>query len=507
MPPTSVQSTLKIISDETFFGHNRLTVNVSKISAMKRKITFAFMALLMQQLSAQTICTGGFAGSYPCSNVNLMSRVNFPDMGGNANTDGSSCWGWTDPLDGHEYAIMGCSTHTAFVDITDPVNPVYKGKLNSTNNIESMWREMKVYNNYAFIVSEAAGHGLQIFDLTRLRNVTTPQDFTVDALYTGFGNCHTITINEAKGFAYCNGSNTYMGGPHIVDISNPLNPVLAGGYPDSGYSHDTQVITYNGPDTEHVGKEILIGANENVVVFVDVTDPANPVFISEFFYSNTSYTHQGWTTPDHKYWILGDEIDELDFGFNSRSVIIDMTELDNPVWKEDYFGPTEAIDHNGFVLNDKFYLANYTAGLRIVSTADIDNGNMTEQGFFDTFPTNNNASFNGAWSVYPYFPSGSIIISDINRGLFIVRKNASLDLPEFTGDATMKIYPNPSVGFANIATDGLIETVVVVDILGKKVKEFTIVPANDFTFDTADLAPGIYTVKVNDVLVRKMIKQ
>ena len=89
-----------------------------------KKITLFIAALLAQQLSAQVICSGGFAGTYPCNNVNLMSRVDFPAMGGNSNTVGSSCWGWTDPVDGHEYALMGCSTHTAFDDITDPGQPV-----------------------------------------------------------------------------------------------------------------------------------------------------------------------------------------------------------------------------------------------------------------------------------------------------------------------------------------------------------------------------------------------
>ena len=473
---------------------------------MKRTALYLFL-LSASQLLAQTICTGGSAAGYPCNNVNLMAHLDFPAIGGNANTEGSSCWGWTDPLDGREYAIMGCSTHTAFVDITDPVNPIYKGKLPSTNNVASIWREMKVYNNYAFIVSEAGGHGLQIFDLTRLRNVTTPQIFTVDALYTGFGNCHTITINEAKAFAYCNGTGTFGGGPHIVDISNPLNPVFAGGYPDMGYSHDSQVITYNGPDTDHTGKEIFIGANEDQVVYVDVTDPANPTLISQFFYPNTSYTHQGWTTADQRYWILGDEIDELDFGFNSRTIVIDMSDLDNPVWSSEYFGPTEAIDHNGFVLDEKFYLANYTAGLRIINTTDIDNGNLEEQGFFDTYPQNNNATFNGAWSVYPYFPSGSIIISDIDRGLFVVRKGAALSLPEFTGDDTLKISPNPAMDVATISASGTIENIAVYDVLGKNVKTFSGILSSEFSLDIADLAPGVYVIKVNKSLIRKMIKR
>lgn len=156
----------------------------------------------------QTICTNGFAGIYPCNKIDLMSHMPFAQIGGGTGTEGSSCWGWTDPLNGKEYAIMGCNTHTAFVDITVPSSPIYLGRLNSHNNVSNIWREMKVYNNFVFIVSEASGHGMQIFDLTRLRNVTSPQTFTTDARYTGFGNGHTVTINEATGFAYCNGTGT-----------------------------------------------------------------------------------------------------------------------------------------------------------------------------------------------------------------------------------------------------------------------------------------------------------
>ncbi|HEX8268661.1 MAG TPA: choice-of-anchor B family protein, partial [Flavobacterium sp.] len=335
------------------------------------------LILIAGAASAQTICTGGFAGSYPCNNIDLQARVSFIAMGGNFQTVGSSCWGWTDPLNGKEYAIMGCSSHTAFVDITNPAAPVYKGKVNSTNNISSDWREMKVYNNYAFIVSEAPGHGMQIFDLTRLRNITTPQTFAPDALYTGFGNCHTVTINEATGYAYCNGSNTFGGGMHVVNIQNPENPVFSFGYSAEDYTHDSQVVIYNGVDTEHIGKEVFIGANEDKVVIVDVTNKLNPILLSTFTYANTSYAHQGWFTPDHKYWILGDEIDELDFGFNSRTIVVDMSDLDNPVLKTNYYGPTAAIDHNGYTKQNEFYLSNYTAGIRLISTADIENGNMT----------------------------------------------------------------------------------------------------------------------------------
>jgi choice-of-anchor B domain-containing protein len=242
----------------------------------------------------QTPCTNGFAGNYPCQNIDLFSNLSLTQLGGTTSTRGNDCWGWTDPLNGKEYALMGCTSHTAFVDITNPSAPVYLGKLNSTNNVSSSWRDIKVYNNYAFIVSEASGHGMQVFDLTKLRNVTSPQIFSVDALYTGFGNCHNIAINESTGFAYCIGTSTFSGGIHAVNIQNPLTPVFSFGYAAQGYCHDAQIVIYNGPDTEHVGKEIFFGANETKVVIMDITNKSNPIVLSTFNYSNTSYT---------KFWI------------------------------------------------------------------------------------------------------------------------------------------------------------------------------------------------------------
>ena len=449
----------------------------------------------------QTICTNGFAGIYPCDKVDLMARLSFNQIGGNNNTEGSSCWGWTDPLNGKEYAIMGCSSHTAFVDITNPSAPVYLGKINSHNNISSLWREMKVYNNHVYIVSEAPGHGLQIFDLTRLRGVTSPQTFTTDARYGGFGNCHTITINEATGYAYCNGTSFFQGGANVLNLQDPLNPVFVLGYSDEDYTHDSQVVIYNGPDTEHQGKELFIGANETKVVILDVTNKSNPILISSFLYNNTGYTHQGWFTPDQKYWILGDELDELDFGFNSRSIIIDMTNLDSPVIKGQYLGPTEAIDHNGYCKGNDFFLANYTAGLRILNTANINSSNtMNEIGFFDTFPENDNAQFNGAWSTYPYYASGSIIVSDIDRGLFILKKNAALRNEELLS-SNYTLYPNPAKTHFKIDSKIAIDSIVIYDTLGKTIRTFQ----SSESYDISGLERGLYFVRANNDFTKKLM--
>ena len=248
-----------------------------------KKILLSILIACCSILQAQTPCVNGMAGDYPCNGYDLQSSI----LGSTFNADsGNDSWGWTDPQDGSEYALMGVNNGTVFIDISDPINPVYLGKL-PTYTTSSSWRDVKVYNNYAFVVSEAGGHGMQVFDLTRLREVANPPEtFTEDAHYDGFGSAHNIVINEVTGYAYGVGTSSYSGGAHFVNIQDPLNPVGEGGYSGSGYSHDAQVITYNGPDTDYTGREIYVGSNENQVAIVDVTDKANPILISSATYTN-----------------------------------------------------------------------------------------------------------------------------------------------------------------------------------------------------------------------------
>jgi choice-of-anchor B domain-containing protein len=339
---------------------------------------------------------------------------------------GNDSWGWTDPTTGKEYALMATNVNIAFVDITTPNNPELIGTL-PTATVSSSWRDVKVYNNHAFVVSEASNHGMQVFDLTRLINVTNPPEtFTADTHFTDFGRAHNIVINEASGYAYIVGTNRngpFAGAPLFINIQNPTSPVSEGGLDEGGYSHDAQVITYNGPDSDYTGHEILIGSNENEIVIADVTDKANPTTISTISYSNVGYAHQGWFTENMNYFIVGDELDELNTGINTRTLVFDFSDLDNPTLHMTYSGSNLAIDHNGYVNGNTFFLANYRAGVRMIDISDIDNSNMTEIGFFDTYPENNGADFNGAWNVYPYFASENIIISDIDRGLFIIKKS------------------------------------------------------------------------------------
>ena len=115
-------------------------------------------------------------------------------------------------------------------------------------------------------------------------------------------------------------------------------------------------------------------------------------------------------------------MDEAADGINTRSIVLDFTDLDNPILHHDYYGPTLAIDHNGYVVGDRFYLASYKAGLREIDISQIESKQMTEIGFFDSYPQGDGSGFSGAWSVYPFHESKNIIISDIQNGLFVVKR-------------------------------------------------------------------------------------
>ncbi len=419
---------------------------------MKKLLLLIFSACFSIS-QAQTPCVDGMAGVYPCNGYDLQSHIPLSVFNASSSNDS---WGWTDPLDGKEYALVGLNNGTAFIDISDPINPVYLGKL-PTHTTSTTWRDVKVYNNYAFVVSEAGGHGMQVFDLTRLRDVASPPEtFTEDAHYNGFGSAHNIVINEETGYAYGVGAD-FSGGPHFVNIQDPLNPVGEGGYSGSGYSHDAQVIIYNGPDTDYTGHEIYIGSNENHIAIVDVTDKNNPQLISSVSYTNDSYTHQGWFTEDLKYFIVGDELDEQDYGFNTKTLIFDFTDLDNPQHHFDYIGETAAIDHNGYTLGDKYFIANYKAGMRVLDISNIDGQSFSEIGYFDTYPANDSAEFEGAWNVYPYFGSGNIIISNyLSGGFFLVKSSAIDDTDPIAvcQDITLELDENGQVIVVASEVDG-----------------------------------------------------
>ncbi len=377
-------------------------------------------------------CEDGTAAGFECGNVEITSYMNLKDLGANRGTMVNDIWGWTDPDTEKEYAIVGRSDGTSFVDVTNPAMPILLGTLPMTEGARAAaWRDMKVFNNHAYIVADGSGqHGLQVFDLARLRNLdgSNPPVMEPDFLYTDIASAHNIVINEETGIAYSVGGSsggvTCGGGLHMLDLNkDPKKPEFVGCFADpstgrrgTGYSHDAQCVTYAGPDTEHAGKEICMGSNETALSIADVTDKDNPVAISMVVYPNVAYAHQGWLSEDHEYFYMNDEGDEPQgLVDGTRTLVWDVRDLDEPVLVTEFIQETTTTDHNLYIKDNLMYQSNYGSGLRIIDITD--RANPVEVGFLVTAQGGG-----GSWSNYPYFKSGAIAVTDMGNGLFMVRK-------------------------------------------------------------------------------------
>lgn len=378
-------------------------------------------------------CRDGMAGPYECDNIDLVSYLSLEDLGVTFVND---MWGWTDEQTGKDYALVGAGEGMVAVDISRPIRPEVVGMVPTATTDAFFWRDVKVFDNFAYIVSEDTDHGLQVFDLHRLRG---PNDastiFEPDAHYTEFGAAHNVNINEETGFLYAVGTTTCDAGLHMVDISEPSDPKFAGCYDEDGYIHDTQCVIYNGPDREHRRKELCFnsvanfddaGMLHNKLSVVDVTDKSNPIRLSATHYEGDGYSHQGWLTRTQRWFLHNDELDEF-FGEVPETVtrVWDMKDLDDPKVTAQVGHGTPAIGHNAYTEATLLYASNYTAGLQVFDTLKLRGGTMPMVGFFDMYPENDDASFEGGtWSNYPYFARGNIVAaSSMDRGLFVLRTN------------------------------------------------------------------------------------
>jgi choice-of-anchor B domain-containing protein len=383
-------------------------------------------------------CTEGAAAGFECGGIDLVAFVPVADLGGDRGVNLNDIWGWTDPETGREWALVGRMDGTSFVDVTDAESPRVVANLPKTEGSNAAaWRDMKVYEDHVFIVADGAGqHGVQVYDLTQLRDLNAsdgPVTVEETALYTNVASVHNIVINEGTGYAYAVGSGqggeTCGGGLHMIDIRTPAEPKFAGCFADpstgrqkTGYSHDAQCVVYNGPDQDYQGREICLGANETALSIADVTDKENPLAISMATYPNVGYTHQGWFDEQQRYFYMNDELDEMQgLVERTRTLVWDLADLDDPVLVKEHLGTQPSIDHNLYIKGELMYQSNYMSGLRILDISDRES--PVEVAFFDTVPYGDNSpSFGGSWSNYPYFESGTIVVTSGSEGLFVLKK-------------------------------------------------------------------------------------
>ena len=381
-------------------------------------------------------CSDGKASQFGCENVNLLSFLPNDAIGADRGVNLNDLWGWTDPQTGKEYALVGRMDGTSFVDVSNPTNPVYLGTLPKPDSSDaSVWRDVKVYKNHAYVVADNAGkHGMQVLDLTKLRDYNgSPMTLEADTNYDQIHSAHNVVINTNTGFAYAVGSSgggkTCGGGLHMINIQDPANPTFAGCFSDpstgrsgTGYTHDAQCVTYHGPDEQYKDNEICIGANETAISIADVTDKENPKALSTASYPDYAYVHQGWLTEDHRYFFQNDELDEISGNVDrTRTLIWDVSDLDDPQFVREFYFDNNSSDHNLYIKGDTMYQSNYVSGLQVVDVSDPENPVKT--GSFDTEPFGKDeAGFAGTWSNYPYFDSGIVIMTSGSEGLFILKK-------------------------------------------------------------------------------------
>lgn len=329
-------------------------------------------------------------------NVSLVGSLQYSE-------DANDIWGYADSS-GVEYAIIGLRNGTSIVSLADPANPVQVGYVPGAN---STWRDIKTWGQYAYVTTDVGTDGLVVIDLSNLPNGVTSTNWqptlTVNGQSGVFNKAHNIWIDE-NGYAYISGANLGVGGVMILDVhTTPGTPIYVGATPNN-YSHDC----YARGDTLYTAD---IYAGEFTIY--DVSNKANPVFLGSQ-QTDFSFAHNVWLSDDSQVLFTTDEKPNAPVGAYDVSDPTNIIELD-------LFKPLQTlgqgvIPHNVHVWDDFLIVSYYTDGLILVDGSRPTN--LIEVGNFDTYFTSS-GGFNGSWGAYPYLPSGKILVSDINSGLYI----------------------------------------------------------------------------------------
>lgn len=376
-------------------------------------------------------CVDGVAGSFPCENVDLLARVSHPGPDAALSSD---VWGWTDPDSGRRIAMLGMDVGTSFVDLWNPACPVPVAFLPASGD-RSVWRDIETHQQYAYIGSEASGHGIQVVDLHALpRDGGDIDVIEATSRFAGVGGSHTLSVDPDGAVLAVNGSDNAGcdGGLLLLTLDDPERPEVASCMDGLGSTHDAQCVAYRGPDPDHAGAHICLVANGygRALFIVDITDPARPAEIARFDYGTASrsqggagsvFAHQGWLTSDHRTFVFGDELDEVELGVQTTTFVIDVEDLDAPQLLALHEQATNSIDHQMYVVGNRLYQANYSAGLRVFDLSGIRDGDLPLVASIDVFPLHDQRGFFGAWSAYPWFDEDIVVISNMFAGLEVVR--------------------------------------------------------------------------------------
>jgi choice-of-anchor B domain-containing protein len=405
-------------------------------------------------------CTQGLAGPFPCRNLDFQAQVSLAQLSSQP-VSAANVWGFVDLNDDREYAVLGLRNGTAIVEVTDPANP---REVVTIPGNPSPWREVKVFQvfdaganrwrAFAYVTTEAANSGLQTIDLSGLpltaglasTNLDTSSQHT---LYVS--NIDYATNAALPGMTpvlYVAGSNLNGGAWRAYSLANPAFPTLLGSAPTTRYMHDSTSLVVTGARAaqcapDHDPCEVLVDFNVEAVELWDVTNNLQPALLGSATNPNNRYIHSGWPTADGSHLLFHDELEEIQFGLVTRIYTMDLSDLRAPTVQVSHTGTTTTTDHNGYMHGTYYYVAHYRRGVVVYDAANPTQ--LVEVAHFDNYltPSANVAGTDGTWGVYPFLPSGNLLVSDIENGLFVLRDHAQT-LAENVG----------RVGFGALAATG-----------------------------------------------------
>ncbi len=416
------------------------------------------------------------------SNMTLHANKNdHPGTGGNLY---SALWGYRAP-NGREYAILGCATGTAFYDITDSSNIVEVGFIPGPT---SNWREMKVFSNYAYVVSEASNSKIQIINLANL-----PASVSLVGTSSMSNHSSTHSISQDGPYLYLHGCNSSFGqGVTVVDLTNPTSPVKRGGW-NTHYVHDSRVRN----DTIYACN---IYDPPGTITVINAANKDNLTTITSWVNNPNPFPHNAALTAGRTYIYTTDETSSP----NGKLKVWNISDLSNVTFVTNWqpTGITTAIVHNVEIYGNYALVAHYTAGIRLINISNPVA--PTEAAWYDTYPSNNNNTYNGCWGVY-MFPSGKIIASDRQTGLYVVKPTIPLvginDPVNNTPDKfeLKQNYPNPfnpSTSIEYSLNKAAHVTLRVFDVLGRQVAvladEYRQAGSYKVSYDAGRLSSGVY---------------
>ena len=410
-------------------------------AAARGEVSFAGGTALQQAAAAPAVCTQGSAGSFPCRNLDFQSQIPLSAFASQP-VSAANVWGFVDLNDNREYAVVGLRNGTAIVEVTDPANP---RQVVTIPGNPSSWREVKVYQvhdpialrwrAYAYVTTEAANSGLQTIDLSGLPNSAVLASTNLDTssqhtLYvSNIDYATNVALPGATPYLYVAGSNLSNGAWRSYSLADPASPLYIPTATTNRYMHDSTSLLITDARTAQCSQghnpcEVLIDFNVEQVEIWDVTNRSQLELLGAATNPNNRYIHSGWPSADQRYVFFHDELEEIQFGLSTRIYTLDLADLRAPTVTTSYTGSTTTTDHNGYTLGNFYYVSHYRRGVVVFDAANPNQ--LVEVAHFDNYltPAANSAGTDGTWGVYPFLPSGNILVSDIENGLFVLRDHA-----------------------------------------------------------------------------------